>query len=291
MTAPTAGENWAQWIGRTRTEVGRIDELAVAAFAATLDMKCVPASGEVLPPGWQWIFFNPAVNRSELGTDGHPRRDFARSFLPPIPLPRRMWAGSRIKYIVPLAVGSQAQRESRILRVVSKTGRAGQMCFVTVEHHTRSDGISCVVEEQDIVYREAATAAVRSDATPGKPNLPWRHRRNLQTDSTVLFRYSALTFNGHRIHYDLPYAREVEGYQGLVVHGPLIATFLQLFAIELRPGTPLRSFDFRGVTPLFADEAFELQARDDTDTGDLSLRVVGADHRVVMEATAGWNHA
>ena len=284
--------DFSAWIGREETAQERIDPLRVAALAATLDCGVAPAEGDPLPPGWQWLLFNPAVRHSLLGEDGHPRRDGTAGFLPPVPLPRRMWAGGRIRYRVPLRVGALALRTSRILTVVPKQGRGGRICFVTVEHTTACDGRTCIVEEQDIVYREAAAPA-RPGAAPVAPPpadpVQVQERRILTPGSTLLFRYSALTFNGHRIHYDLPYAQEVEGYRGLVVHGPLTATLLQQFAQDFRPGTRLARFDFRGVAPLIAGEAVELQVcGDPADAQGLLLRAIDRHGALAMQASAGW---
>jgi 3-methylfumaryl-CoA hydratase len=223
--------DFSDWVGRTQTQRQRIDLLAVAALAATLDLDAAPHAGAPLPPGWQWLFFNPVARQSTLGEDGHPRRDLPGSFLPPIPLPRRMWAGSRIRYLAPLPVGAEAARISRILNIVPKEGRAGRMCFVTVEHTLAVDGRDCIVEDQDIVFREASppSAAPAAELLPAEA-APVQWEEGLVPGTLLLFRYSALTFNGHRIHYDQPYARDVEGYRDLVVHGPLTATLLQQFA-------------------------------------------------------------
>ncbi len=283
------GSDLSTWIGREERAQERIDPLRVAALAATLDCVDAPAEGDPLPPGWQWLLFNPLVRHSLLGEDGHPRRDAPASFMPPVPLPRRMWAGSRIRYRVPLRVGDVALRTSRILAVTPKQGRGGRICFVTVEHTTACAGSTCIVEEQDIVYREApAPGAAPVAPLPAAP-MPVRWRRSLVADSTLLFRYSALTFNGHRIHYDLPYAQDVEGYRGLVVHGPLTATLLQQFAQACRPGARMARFDFKGVSPLIDSEAFELQASDDpADAQGLLLRAVDVRGALAMQASAAW---
>src|SRR5690554_4598874 len=219
-------EEYGAWVGRTEVRHDHIHASAVEALAATLDLSRAPGIGDPLPPGWQWLFFNPVARRSELGTDGHPARG---GFLPPIELPRRMWAGSRIQYLADLPIGEPASRQSRIAKVVNKTGKRGALWFVTVEHITRHGDTVCIQEEQDIVYREATP--------PGSPTpKPSPYEETAQfseeftPDTTLLFRYSALTFNGHRIHYDQEYARNEEGYPGLVVHGPLTATLLQQLA-------------------------------------------------------------
>ncbi|MDM0109467.1 MaoC family dehydratase N-terminal domain-containing protein [Variovorax sp. J22R24] len=276
------------WIGRTETTHARIDPHSVAAMGATLDATDESRVGDALAPGWHWLFFNPVVAQSALGEDGHPRRDVPGSFLPPIPLPRRMWAASRIRYLTAIAIGSEAIRTSRILRITPKEGRSGSMCFVTVAHTTTVDDQVCVVEEQDIVYREAAAApAPRPAEAPADAPIQWRESHVPNT--TLLFRYSALTFNGHRIHYDQPYAQDVEFYRGLVVHGPLTATLLQQFARRCKPALRLASFEFKGVSPLYCDEPMELQAWDMQSTGELHLRAVNGEGASCMEAVAKWS--
>ena len=268
------------WVGREEERRERLHASAVAAMAATLDLDVAPRAGEALPPGWQWLFFNPTVRRGELGPDGHPQRG---GFLPPVALPRRMWAGSRIRYLADAPVDAEATRRSKILKVEEKTGKRGSLCFVTVEHTTSCAGATCIVEEQDIVYREPPPLG----ATPA----PERHdgeaqwRSIVTPDTTLLFRYSALTFNGHRIHYDQAYARNEEGYPDLVVHGPLTATLLQHFAVEHGDGRRLARFDFRGVTPLFVDRAFTLEGRE-SDGATLSVWARGPDGELAMSATA-----
>jgi 3-methylfumaryl-CoA hydratase len=274
-------EGYEAWIGREEDSSGRILASVVRAMAATLDLERVPQAGEPLPPGWQWLFFNPAERRSALGSDGHPRRG---GFLPPIELPRRMWAGSRILYLAGLPVDSQVMKRSRILKIESKTGKRGSLSFVTVQHTLSCDGKPCISEEQDIVYREAPPPGTVSAAPQHHEGVPEWSRR-FEPDTTLLFRYSALTFNGHRIHYDQAYARHVEGYPNLVVHGPLLATLLQQFALEHAGGRRLVRFDFRGVSPLFVDRAFQLEGRTAED-GTLALWIRGPDGELAMSATA-----
>lgn len=269
------------WVGREEERSERILSSVVCAMAATLDRERAPQPGEPLPPGWQWLFFNPIVRRSALAADGHPQRG---GFLPPIALPRRMWAGSRMRYLADLAVEALATRRSRILKVESKVGKRGSLCFVTIEHTISCEGTVCIREEQDIVYREAtqpsAAAPARHDDVP-----QWTHA--FEPDSTLLFRYSALTFNAHRIHYDQAYARGEEGYPDLVVHGPLTATLLQQFALQLGSGRVLARFDFRGVTPLFVGRPFQLEARQAADD-TLALWARGPDGELAMSAVAAF---
>jgi len=276
------------WIGREDIQTVSLDAQPVRAMAATLDLDWVPADGDPLPPGWHWLFFNPAARRSGLDVDGHPRRG---GFLPPIDLPRRMWAGSRIGYSAPLTVGRPAMKRSRILDIREKSGRSGRLCFLTLEHTYSAEGRACIVEQQDIVYREAAPLGTQfaPPVPAAEPSAaPVTHAgwcEDFCADSTLLFRYSALTFNGHRIHYDHDYACNVEGYAGLVVHGPLTATLLQGFAIRIEPTRLLSSFEFRGVAPLFVNQPFRLEA--DMEAEDtLVLRAVDVHGRTAMEARA-----
>jgi 3-methylfumaryl-CoA hydratase len=271
------------WIGREEESEERILGSVARAMAATLDLECAPAAGEPLPPGWQWLFFNPPVRRNLLGIDGHPRRG---GFLPPIDLPRRMWAGSRIHYLVDVPIGAMATRRSRILKIENKTGKRGSLSFLTVQHTISCEGTPCILEEQDIVYREAALPAALAPA-PQRHEAEPHWSRDFEPDTTLLFRYSALTFNGHRIHYDQAYAREAEGYPDLVVHGPLTATLLQQFALEHGAGRALARFDFRGVTPLFIGRAFRLEGRQVED-GTLAVWARGPDGELAMSATAAF---
>nr|WP_314355740.1 MaoC family dehydratase N-terminal domain-containing protein [uncultured Achromobacter sp.] len=271
-----------EWVGREEVRTQHIDAMVVQAMAATLDRDDAPGAGRPLPPGWQWLFFNPAVRRSGLGTDGHPKRG---GFLPPIELPRRMWAGSRLRYVADLPIGAEATRRSRIQKVENKVGKRGSLWFVTVEHATQCNGATCIIEEQDIVYR-GATPAGAAAAAPAEPYAGQaRWGRDVQPDTTLLFRYSALTFNGHRIHYDQAYARNEEGYPDLVVHGPLTATLLQQLALDYGDGRALASFEFRGVSPLFVSRGFRIEGHTNED-GSLALWARGPDGELAMSATA-----
>lgn len=274
---------YESWVGKEEAKTERISVSAVSALAATLDMDRAPAAGEALPPGWQWMFFNPVVRRSGLGVDGHPQRG---GFLPPIELPRRMWAGSRLRYLADLPVDAIATRRSRIQKVENKVGKRGSLWFVTVEHSTFCGDQACIVEEQNIVYREAAAPAAAS-AKPERHEVEPTWSRELLPDATLLFRYSALTFNGHRIHYDQAYAVDEEGYAGLVVHGPLTATLLQQAAMAHGGGRPLASFQFRGVSPLIVGRTFRLEGRP-VEGGGLELWARGPDGELAMSATASF---
>ena len=272
------------WIGREEERTELILGSVVRAMAATLDLERVPGAGEPLPPGWQWLFFNPAVSRSALGVDGHPRRG---GFLPPIELPRRMWVGGRIHYLSDLPIEARAVRRSRIAKIESKVGKRGSLSFVTVQHTISCDGTPCIREEQDIVYREASPKGTADTPTLLRYDGVAQWSRSVEPDTTLLFRYSALTFNGHRIHYDQAYARDEEGYPDLVVHGPLTATLLQQFALERGDGRALERFDFRAVAPLFVARPFKLEGRRDDD-GTLAVWVRGPDGELTMSATAAF---
>ena len=282
MSTAAENENFEAWVGRQEERGETISTEVVNKMAATLDVASAPGEGDSLPPGWQWLFFNPAVRRSELGVDGHPAKG---GFLPPVPLPRRMWAGSRIQYLADLQVGADATRRSEILKVTNKTGKSGSLCFVTVEHRTYAGSTLCIVEEQDLVYREAVAPGSAPKPAPKRYEVEGQWQERVSPDPTLLFRYSALTFNGHRIHYDQPYAIHEEGYPDLVVHGPLTATLLQQFAVEHGGGRPLATFDFRGVTPLFVDRPFALEGREGEGVG-LEVWARGPDGELGMSATA-----
>jgi len=240
----------ASWIGRSETRYDTIAPTPVAALMATLDHPPSEVEpGLALPPLWHWLYFLPLHRPSELGPDGHALRG---GFLPPVPLPRRMWAGSRFEFNAPLRVGDRVARASTIEDVTAKTGRSGPLVFVRVRHELRREGAAdpALVEWHDIVYRQARRPG---DAEPVPQPAPavaaWQ--REIVPDAVLLFRYSALTFNGHRIHYDRRYVTEVEGYLGLVVHGPLIATLLLDLLRREMPHAELARFSFRAVRPSF----------------------------------------
>src|SRR5271154_6029379 len=212
-----------KWVGKTESASDQITATPLAALSATLDIEAPrPLAGDSVPPLWHWLYFLETHRQSQLSPDGHAKLG---GFLPPVPLPRRMWAGGRFEFRRPLCVGETFTRTSRITGVQQKEGRTGTLVFVVVRHEIgNAEGIA-LTEEQDLVYREhPKPGAPASAPQPAPSNATWE--RKVQADDVLLFRYSALTFNGHRIHYDRRYATEVEGYPGLVVHGPLIATML-----------------------------------------------------------------
>ena len=236
------------WIGRTEQVHDPLPWVQAQAAQAMLDESAKPlVDGDALPLPWHWFHFLPRASQAALDTDGHPQRG---GFLPPIPYPRRMFAGARIQVHQPLRVGVPARREGVIRDVVLKSGKTGALAFVTVAFRYVQEGVVCLEEEQDIVYREAGApvAAPMPVDLPAPPEGCWS--RTLQPDTRLLFRFSALTFNAHRIHYDRGYAAAVEGYPGLVVHGPLTAVLLLQLVRQSTP-RPVVGFSFRGVAPLF----------------------------------------
>jgi len=277
-------DRYREWIGRRKSTEDDLSPSVSRGAAALFDREDLTVGPDTpLPPLWHWFHFLPAAPQSRLAEDGHPERG---DFIPPIPLPRRMFAGARTRFLRPLFVGRSAVREAEILDVKLKEGRSGQLAFVTVRHRIRQGGELCVEEERDIVYREAggvipAPVAVDPSASPEGA---WD--RVVHPDSRTLFRFSALTFNAHRIHYDRPYATQVEGYPGLVVHGPLTAMLLAQLAWS-EQGRPLTGFSFRGRAPLFDLGPVRLLGYPDGDRVTLEAR--GPDDRpaVTAEATFG----
>ncbi|MHB1369629.1 MAG: HTD2 family dehydratase [Pseudomonadaceae bacterium] len=241
------------WIGRTEEVHDQLSRNLLMRIAATLGEK-TPAHGEALPPLWQWCFFQEPVFESGLGEDGHPARG---GFLPPAADRNRMWAGGRVEFLRPLEAGGEARRVSTIKHIEEKHGRTGALLFVTVQHDYLQDGRLAIREEQDIVYREPTPPK----ASNGEPMVAGDWREAVTPTPTLLFRYSAVTFNGHRIHYDWPYVTETEGYAGLVVHGPLIATLNLRAFCRANPEVRLRRFAYRGVRPLIAPQPFEVGGR------------------------------
>ena len=267
------------WIGREETAEEPLTEALAARYAATLDLGPPPATGEDAPFGLHLCLTQPAVAPGLLGRDGHPARG---GFLPPVPLPRRMWAGGEFRHHAPLRVGDVISRRSTIEDVALKQGRTGPLCFVTVRHRISSDGRLAQEERQDIVYREDSPSGAKA-APPPAPEGP--HRRSVAATPTLLFRYSALTFNGHRIHYDEPYAREVENYPGLVIHGPLQASLMRLWAEELM-GAPPATFAFRGLSPICAPQEMQIFAEEEESA--LRLWTAAPGGPTAMEARASW---
>ena len=287
MSATVDLDHLRGWIGKTDTASDLVTPQLVRALRATLFLEIgQPVTGDLAPLTVHWCLAQPVAPMSALGADGHPSRG---GFLPPVPLPRRMWAGGQLAFKDRIRVGDEVTRSSRIADVTLKTGSSGALCFVTVEHTiTTARGIA-IAERQDIVYRDAPNplqVPSQAPAAPPPAPAPAKHRRSHMADPVLLFRYSALTFNGHRIHYDRDYVTKVEGYPGLVFHGPLQAALLTELSAELHGATVPTTFDYRGVTPLFDGAEFSLNANE-TATG-LELWTANAAGQPTMKATAAW---
>jgi len=272
---------YAAWLGRTEERRDTVTATPVAALAATLDRDDpAPNAGTTLPPLWHWLYFLPLARQSEIGADGHPRRG---GFLPPVELPRRMWAGGRLSFLQPLRVGDAMTRTSRIASIASKQARSGPLVFVTVEHEIATAAGVALREEHDIVYRDMP--APGATVIPAEAPTDETFARKIVPDDVLLFRYSALTFNGHRIHYDRRYVTEVEGYPGLIVHGPLIATLLVDLLRREHPDAVVRRFEFKALSPLFDLHPFTVCGRSDGDKR-FALWARNADGALAMQATA-----
>ncbi len=278
---------WQNWIGREEHRADHADPGLFTRWCATLD-RAAPADGTV-PQGFHWCLCTPDAATAQLGPDGHPRRDDSPdSFLPPVPLPRRMWASSKVEFLAPLAVDEAVTRTSRVASVTEKSGGSGKLVFVDVAHETYGPQGLAVREVQSLVYREPAA--------PGTPPAPpplgdgtfdpsgWDQHRVFEPGAPLLFRFSALTFNSHRIHYDAPYAIGEEGYRGLVVHGPLTATLLLDLAQRALGDNALKTFAFRGMSPAVADEPLHLVMRGVGEA--IELGAFAADGRQVMAGSA-----
>lgn len=278
---------WSAWIGSTERRTDRVDASLAARWLAMLD-RSAPADG-TMPQGFHWCLCTPDTPTASLGTDGHARRDeSADSFLPPVPFPRRMWASSRIDFLAPLALSAPLERRSTVTAISEKAGGSGNLVFVDIAHETLCDGALAVREVQTVVYREAAPAGSAPVPPPtgdaAFDPTPWQAHRMVVPDTPLLFRYSALTFNSHRIHYDLAYATQEEGYRGLVVHGPLTATLLLDLAQAELGDNALKSFAFRGLSPAICAEPLHLAMRGAG--AAIELAAYASDGRQVMAASA-----
>jgi 3-methylfumaryl-CoA hydratase len=280
---PSPLDHLRDWIGRTEQQSDRVTGAPLSALSATLDRDDPPfGAGTGVPPLGHWLYFLPMARHSEIGPDGHPRRG---GFLPPVPLPRRMWAGSRLTFHQALRVGDEISRISTIKDVSVKHGRSGALVFVTVRHEIAAAHGLAITEEHDIVYRDNPQPGAASPAPQAAPANPG-FSRDIVPDPVLLFRYSALTFNGHRIHYDRSYATQVEGYPGLIVHGPLIATLLLDLLRREMPQAVVAAFAFRSVKPLFDTSSFCVHGRVDSDGKTVRLWAQDVDGWLAMEATA-----
>lgn len=280
-------ERYSDWVGRREAAEDGIALSTARAAASLFDRHDLEfEAGVPLPSLWHWFYFLPTAPQGRLSQDGHPERG---GFMPPIPLPRRMFAGARARFYRPLEIGRPARRESEILKVTLKSGRSGDLAFVTVAHWIVQDGELCIEEERDIVYKEEGEPVEAPETVEPAPLPEGTLQREVSVDPRMLFRFSALTFNAHRIHYDRPYAMEVEGYPGLVVHGPLTAMLLGELARSHDP-RPFTAFSFRGQRPLFDLAPFRLLGRLLGPPGPegMELEARGPDDRVALSASAMW---
>ncbi|HOL64375.1 MAG TPA: MaoC family dehydratase N-terminal domain-containing protein [Accumulibacter sp.] len=279
--------DWQDWLGRCEEVTDLFTPTPYAALSATLDRPADrPVNGTPLPALWHWLYFLPLHRQSEIGADGHAKRG---GFLPPVPLPRRMWAASQFEFHQPLRIGDTVTRISTIDDISEKNGRSGTLVFVKVRHELRRAGESelALREFHDIVYRDLAAPGVTPPPPrPTHADPVWRTR--WLPDDVLLFRYSALTFNGHRIHYDRRYVTDVEGYPGLVVHGPLLATLLLDLLRHRRPEVELTHFEFRALRPTFDGQPFFVNGTPQPDGN--SVHLWAEDHQgwLTMDATARW---
>lgn len=278
-------QDFSAWIGNTETATDLVTASAVCGMSATLDRDDpVPRDGDPLPPLWHFMLFASKVRQSELGPDGHPARG---GFMPPIALPRRMFAGARYRFHQPLHVGEHVRRDAEILDITHKAGKTGALVFVKIDYRISGEHGLAIEEQHDVVYRGAtAPAQPSTDRPPVAVETDWR--ATFTPDPVCLFRYSALTFNSHRIHYDRTYTTEQEGYPGLVVHGPLIAMLLMELARCENPGRMLEHFSFRAKRALFDLHPFETVGGVKTD--DTNFWVKAVDHlgHVAMDAEGGF---
>jgi 3-methylfumaryl-CoA hydratase len=284
MTDKPDLDHLRQWIGRTQEASDIVTAQLVKGLRATLFQEIgEPKPGDPAPWTVHWCLAQPVYPMSQLGPDGHPTRG---GFLPPVPLPRRMWAGGELEFFEPLRVGDEATRTSRISDLTMKTGSTGVLCFVSVEHLITTPRGTAIRERQDIVYRDIPTAQPPASGKPAAPPPLAQHRESHMADPVLLFRYSALTFNGHRIHYDHDYVTKVEGYPGLIFHGPMQAALLVEFAAKRHGRVAPKNFSYRGVQPLFEGSEFSVNAND-TGAG-MELWTANSAGQPTMKGTATW---
>lgn len=272
-------ENFAAWIGQQQIQTDFCNPRQVAMLQAILNQH--DATPDILPSLYHWCYFLPIVNQSEMDEDGHPKKG---GFLPPIPYPKRMWAGGRLQFLAPICLNHSIRRVSEISNIQFKHGKSGNMYFVTVKHQIFSEDQLCIIEEQDLVYREASNQVqTQRPQAAAVEQKSYSYRKQIPVDSVSLFRYSAVTFNAHRIHYDRQFCTEVEGYPGLVVHGPLLATLLIHVFKQENPDKVIERFDFRAIRPVFDFNDFYICG--DIHDQDGQLWIEHADGQTAMQAT------
>lgn len=275
-------QNFAEWIGNKQISEDRCEQRSVQMLQALFNKKDLTV--KETPHLFHWINFPHVVDQSEISTDGHPKKG---DFLPPIPFPRRMWAGSRLEFIKPIIVGQDLRRVSEIADIQFKQGKTTDLYFVTVNHAIYANDELVIKEQQDIVYKPDTDTnqkmSVSKTSVASSP-LNYSFKQQYTVDTTALFRYSALTFNGHKIHYDRPYATQVEGYPGLVVHGPLLATFLMQTLQNKYPEKVIKKFEFRALKPVFDFNEFYICG--DVQEQNAELWIEHLDGQIAMKAKA-----
>ncbi len=273
---------YSAWIGRSETARDVATDALIARFRATINSD---EAGPIAPQGLHWCLCVPDMATADLDVDGHPKRG---GFFPPIPLPRRMWASSKVQFHAAIHAGMSVTRHSTISNITEKQGNSGHLIFVAIDHIWSADGGYLVTETQSLVYRGAMAQPIARPETSPKTNSdeidPGSWHRSITPDEAMLFRFSAITFNSHRIHYDRPYAQGTEGYPGLVVHGPLMASLLLDHAARRVGSNKLKSFEFRGLSPAFAGDPISIVGH--VSGADIALNIIGNDGRAVMEAKA-----
>lgn len=284
---PVADADFTAWVGRSEVAADTAKWSSAEGLAAILDHPAAPEDGR-LPPLSHWLHFTPTARQSELGEDGHPALG---GFLPPVRLPRRMWAASRIEFRSGIRAGQHLHRTTTIESVAFKQGSTGPLCFIVLRHDVLADKVPALTEHQSLVYREAATTSSQPSAGGGgsEPEA-WEWGRSCVPDEVMLFRYSALTFNAHRIHYDLPYATTKEGYPGLVVQGPLVATLLLDAFLQREPVGTVTRFGFTARRPLFVNREIRLLGRS-TGAGRADLSAVDSDGLTAVTASVEFRAA
>ncbi len=274
--------DYSAWIGRSETARDIATDALITRFRATIDSS---ETGPVAPQGLHWCLCVPDMASAELDVDGHPKRG---GFFPPIPLPRRMWASSKVQFHTPILAGMAVTRHSTISSIAEKMGNSGHLIFVTIDHIWTANGAYLVTETQSLVYRGAMENPIAHPETSDVEIDPASWHRSITPNEAMLFRFSAITFNSHRIHYDYPYAQGVEGYPGLVVHGPLMASLILDHASRKLGSNKLKSFEFRCLSPAFAGDPLHIVGQ--LSGADVSLSIIGNDGRAVMKATGEITH-
>lgn len=275
-------ESYDEWIGRSVSIQETLTEYPWHAMQATLaGIQEIDKESKLLPALWHWLYFLDLPAQVDLASDGHEKRG---NFLPPVQLPRRMWAAGTIDFHNPLVLGSSARKQSQIKSIEPKQGKSGNLVFVTVQHDVFNDSSLALTENQTIVYREAASSTIEIHGKKVTETADFE--KSVDPSISLLFRYSALTFNAHRIHYDREYATETEGYPGLVVHGPLLATLLMGFVQEKFPAAEVSSFQFRALKPVFDLTNFKVCGQNPDSEGTAKLWIADEEDELCMQATA-----